>query len=486
MEADDLHILVVDDEARVRQAVRRVMEPDGARVSEAVNGREGLAALQQDAADLVLVDLMMPVMDGMEFLEQARRLYPHLAVVVITGYATLEKAVAAMKQGADDFLAKPFKPKELRLVVERLVKQVRTLRDMAIEKSRTRALVDAMSNGVMVTNAEGRVVLTNPSLRRAFGLVEDQVIDKPLEQALPCPEVVETMGRVLAQSEGDYQAVTCQTTGAVEGDEVFLQVTCVPFVDGRGLLVGALAVFDDVTAWRRLDALKNEFVSTVAHEIASPLSAVLGQLQVLGQELPGPLNPKQAHLVERARARVTGIINLSKDLLDLAKIEAGALGEPEEVDLAPLLEEAVDLLAERARQKDQTLRLEAEGPLPKVMGVAPELLEVLVNLVSNAVKYTPDGGEITVTARSQDNAVVIQVSDTGLGLTPEEAAKIFDRFYRVKNQDTRHIVGTGLGLDIVKRVVNKHGGHIAVDSQPGQGSTFTVTLPALGQTPTQH
>ena len=173
MNSDKLHILVVDDEDRVRQAVRRVMEPDGFRISEAINGELGLEALKQDRPDLVLVDLMMPVMDGMEFLGLARRLYPDLAFVVITGYATLEKAVEAMKQGADDFLAKPFKPKELRLVVERLIKRVRTLQDMAIEKSRTRALVDAMTNGVLVVDVDGNVVLMNPSLRRYLDITDD-------------------------------------------------------------------------------------------------------------------------------------------------------------------------------------------------------------------------------------------------------------------------------------------------------------------------
>ena len=473
-------VLLVDDEERVRSACRRVLEGMGLVVQEAVNGEEGLKAIAEFLPDLVLVDLMMPVMDGMEMLAKAREQQPDLAFVVITGFATLDKAVEAMKRGADDFLAKPFKPRDLRLVVQRVLKRVRTVQDMAIEKSRMRALVDSMSNGVLVVDAAAKLALVNPALRSILGWGDDDHLGQPVFRVLPCPEVLEAIEEVLESEDSTPEPLVCLVDLEQEGETIHLQVRCVPFLDGRGHLVGAMAVFEDVTALRRLDQVKDEFVSMVAHEIASPLGSVMAQLQTLAKGIPGPLNEKQLHLVERALARVGGIVKLSKDLLNIAKIEAGTLGEVEEVDLGPILEEAVDMLMPRAQEKGQELRLELEPGLEPIRGVPRALLEVAVNLVSNAVKYTPEGGSITVRAWPREDGVAFSVSDTGFGLGPEDQERIFQRFYRVRDAQTRDIVGTGLGMPIVKKVVEEHQGRIEVESEKGKGSTFTVILPRSG------
>jgi two-component system phosphate regulon sensor histidine kinase PhoR len=482
MSDNPYRILVVDDEERLRQVCRRVLEPLGHLMSEAVNGHEGLEAIKRHNPDLVLVDLMMPVMDGMEFLNAARELHPDLTFVVITGYATLEKAVEAMKQGADDFLAKPFKPQELRLVVERVLKRVRTVQDMAIEKSRTRVLVNSMTNGVLVVDADGQVALMNPSLARLTGWEKSDPKGLPLEQAIPCPEVCRTLESIISSRLDEVCPTDCQITLGSEEDPVHLQVHCAPFVDGRGHMVGALAVFDDITALKRLDQLKSEVVSMVAHEIASPLSSVLSQLQTILKGVAGDLTDKQRHLISRGAARVEGIITLSKDLLDLAKIEAGTLGDMEMVELMPLIKEAVELNSAKAEEKGQSITLNLEENLPPIYGVGRALWEVFMNLISNAVKYTPEGGSITVSAKPLVGGVEIAVADNGFGLAPEDQERVFQRFYRVKNEETRHIVGTGLGLPIVKKVVEDHGGSIELKSEPGKGSTFTVTLP-LGSAP---
>lgn len=470
-------ILVVDDEERLRQVCHRVLGPLGHEVTEAPDGASGLEAIERDKPDLVLVDLMMPVMDGMEFLANARERHPDLTFVVITGYATLEKAVEAMKEGADDFLAKPFKPQELQLVVDRVLKKVRTLQDMAIEKSRTRVLIDAMTNGVLVVDAEGRVALMNPALARLTGWKDADPRGLEVSQVIPCNQVAESLNSIRSSQSDQAEPEDCQVTLGTPDNPVHLQVRCAPFLDSRGNMVGALAVMDDITALKRLDQLKSEVVSMVAHEIASPLSSVLSQLETILKGVAGELTDKQRHLIGRGAQRVEGIINLSKDLLDLSKIEAGTLGDMAMVRLEPLLKEALDINSAKAEEKQQSLELELEGGLPEVHGVDRALLEVFMNLISNAVKYTPEGGSITVRARPLAEGVEVSVADTGFGLTPEDQERVFQRFYRVKDVNTRHIVGTGLGLPIVKKVVEDHGGSIRIASQPGQGSTFTVFLP---------
>jgi two-component system phosphate regulon sensor histidine kinase PhoR len=480
MSDNPYRILVVDDEERLRQVCQRVLSPLGHKVTEAPDGASGLEAIERDKPDLVLVDLMMPVMDGMEFLANARERHPDLTFVVITGYATLEKAVEAMKEGADDFLAKPFKPQELKLVVDRVLKKVRTVQDMAIEKSRTRVLVNSMTNGVMVVDAEGKVALMNPALARLTGWETADPVGLDVSQAIPCDQVAQSLNSILTSQLGQAEPDDCQITLGSEEEPVHLQVHCAPFVDGRGNLVGALAVMDDITALKRLDQLKSEVVSMVAHEIASPLSSVLSQLETILKGVAGELTDKQRHLIGRGAMRVEGIINLSKDLLDLAKIESGTLGDVEMVELEPLLKEAVDINSARAGEKQQRLDLELEDGLPPVHGVARAMMEVFMNLVSNAVKYTPDGGSVTVKARPLAEGVEVSVADTGFGLSPQDQERVFQRFFRVKDENTRHIVGTGLGLPIVKKVIEDHGGSIRVDSEPGKGSRFTVYLPCSG------
>lgn len=477
MSDETFNILVVDDESRVRLAIRRVLEKEGHLISEAGDGLQALQAIAANQPDLVLVDLMMPEMDGMELLGEARKAYPDLPFVVITGYATLDKAVEAMKQGADDFMAKPFKPTELRMVVDRVLKRVRTLQDMAVEKSRTRVLVNSMSNGVVVVDARSRVALMNPALAHLIEVDQEDSLGKDMHEVLPCQKVLAALDQVLAMEASDYHTVECDAQLGTAEDPHHLTVHCEPFLDGRQKLVGAMAVFNDVTALHRLDELKNEYVSTVAHDIASPLASVLSQIQVMRQGLAGPLTEKQEHLLNRAGSRIQGIIDLSADLLDLSKIESGSLGQADRVELTPLLNEAADLLAEKAKEKKHQVSLEVADNLPPVKGVAGELTRVFTNLLSNAIKYTAPGGQIKVGAKAEPGLVKVWVSDNGFGMSQEDAARVFDRFYRIKDENTRMIVGTGLGLPIVKKVVEGHGGAIAVASEPGKGSTFTVTLP---------
>ena len=476
--ASKLRILVIDDEPRLRQVCHRVLEPRGYEVFDAADGREGLKAIDEVGPHLVLVDLMMPNLNGFEVLEAARENHPDLSFVVITGFATLEKAVEAMKQGADDFLAKPFRPDDLALVVERVLRRVKTLQDMVLEKSRTRLIVEYSANGVLVINADGRIALMNPVMREIAGLGDEDHRGEPVEDVLPCKDVVEALKCILEAGDESQSRRTCNTTVATNREPLHLEVTCKPFLDTTGHTLGALAIFNDVTAWQRLDELKNEYVSTVAHDIASPLGSVISQLQTLESGLAGELNEKQAHLIQRARMRVQGIVDLSKDLLDLSKMESGSMGEPEQVDLEGLLKEAVDVHRNQAKAKGQALELDIAPDLPLVMGIPRAVGQVFNNLVSNAVRYTPDGGQVRVSAVAGPGMAVVSVADTGFGIPEEDRGKIFNRFYRVKDSNTRHIVGTGLGLPIVKQVVEEMGGRIELESEPGKGSTFTVKLPA--------
>jgi signal transduction histidine kinase len=217
----------------------------------------------------------------------------------------------------------------------------------------------------------------------------------------------------------------------------------------------------------------------VAHELRSPLVSIRQIQSVLAEGLAGPLLEKQADFVKRGMKKIDALLALINDLLDVARLEAGRLVHKQTaIDLSELIQDMVLLMQVRAKEQGIELSVSCENLKP-VMADPKNIEEVLNNLLTNAINYSPEGGKVAVTARGVGPLVEIKVSDTGVGIAPEELPKIFDKFYRVKHPKTRQVTGTGLGLSIVKGIVETYGGSIQVESVPGQGTTFTVTLPAL-------
>ena len=235
----------------------------------------------------------------------------------------------------------------------------------------------------------------------------------------------------------------------------------------------------DITNMKVLDRLKSEFVAKVSHELRSPLSTIHEQLALVLNDLMGQLSESEEHLLSRAKEKTQGLISTIGDLLDLSRIESGTTDqEPKRVQLEALLNNIVDFLGTRARTKKQTLTLEQPDELLPTIKADPLALEsIFGNLVTNAIYYTQEGGEIRVKVEKRGINLSVQVIDNGFGIETRYLDKIFDRFFRVKNDKTRFITGTGLGLPIVKGLVEALQGRISVDSMPEKGSTFTVLLP---------
>ena len=216
----------------------------------------------------------------------------------------------------------------------------------------------------------------------------------------------------------------------------------------------------------------------VAHEIRSPMNSVLAQLKVVLDGLAGDLTEKQQELLTKASEKIMSLVTLSSELLDLARIESGLITqEREQLDLFPLLVDQVTFYQASAQEKKISLDLKKPPELPMIMGNRYNLEEVLSNLINNAIKYTPEGGKITVSAGVEKTYLCISVRDSGYGIPEDEIGRVFDRFYRVKNDQTRYITGTGLGLAIVKSIMEAHNGMVRAVSEPGHGSTFSIYIP---------
>jgi signal transduction histidine kinase len=223
---------------------------------------------------------------------------------------------------------------------------------------------------------------------------------------------------------------------------------------------------------------KSEFLANMSHELRTPLNAIIGFSEVLQEEMFGELNPKQAEYVQDVHGSGKHLLSLINDILDLSKVEAGRM----ELDLAPFnlpaaLENALTLIRERAARHELGLDLKLDPRVGDLVGDERKVRQVLLNLLSNAVKFTPPGGRVTVTAAPANGVIEVSVSDTGIGIAPEDHEAIFEEFRQVGTDYAKKREGTGLGLSLAKRFVELHGGRIWVKSEVGKGSTFTFTLP---------
>ena len=322
----------------------------------------------------------------------------------------------------------------------------------------TTILRDAQ-DAVIVTDPELRLILANPAARAAFGLGDG--VGARLSDAVDNAALLELFDH--GRSRRNWHA------------EILL-------ADGRTLQgqlselhgIGFGAVLQDISRLKELDRIKSDFISIVLHDLRTPLTTIRGYIELLPRV--GPLNELQEEFVRRVERGTVNIVELIADLLDVNRIEAGLDWEMEPVDPAHIVDQAVAALRQAAEVKQHTLAVDIQ-PLPTILGNSRRLQQAISNLISNAIKYTPAGGQIGVSARQDGDFVMVQVRDSGIGIAQPDQVRIWDKFYRVESDETFSIVGTGLGLSIVKTVIERHKGRVWVESAPGSGSLFTMVLP---------
>ena len=350
---------MVDDEPVVLKNCEKILVRDGYEVELARSGEEALGKLNQKESCLILIDLKMPGMDGTELLSRVRKEFPHIIPVIITGYATIESAVKSMKEGAYDYIPKPFTIEELLLVVRN-----------GMEKRR------------LIDEAE--------KLRRE----------------------------------------------------------------------------------------KEAFILMVYHELKAPLSTIYGYLQNLSQR---PLPEPEMKIVSRCYERTKGLMELVDDLLRMGRFQkTGAKPEFALLQLTEILPQFIDLLQDEIKKNNISVHFIPLPGLPLIKGNKEDLETAFANIIRNAIRYNKSDGKVDITVNKQENYLVVKIADTGIGISKDDFTKIFDEFYRVKNDETRQIAGTGLGLAIARQIIESHNGHIEVESELGKGSIFSVFLP-IGQ-----
>jgi len=473
-------ILVVDDEKRIRDSCCTVLTQENYEVACAESGSTGLRKINEEYFDIILLDLMMPEMSGLDILPKIKENHPDTVVIVITGYSTVEHSIEAMKAGAFDFIPKPFPPKKLKVVVSKAIEHMRALKDIAEEKSRMRGLINRLSAGVFATDIHKQIVLANPAFRNMMQYRGKRFIGRSIADLIDHPTLLSMVDQALSLDTTASTEITDEIVlvNDAKDEEWVLNVRCAPIQDRIGSTLGTITVLHDITILKKMDQMKSDFVSLVSHEIRSPMNAVLMQIKVIMDGLAGDVTDKQREILTRASLKINSLVDMATDLLDLAKIESGLITlEKERVDVNELIQSQVKFHLEAARSKQIDLTFDPMADLPPVHANRRNMEEVLSNLITNAINYTPDGGKIHLTSTIENGYLCITVSDTGLGIPPEDLERIFSRFYRVKNEKTRFITGTGLGLPIVKSIVEAHQGSIDVESALDKGTTFRVYLP---------
>jgi two-component system phosphate regulon sensor histidine kinase PhoR len=488
---DQINILVIDDEQIMRDGCSRILSKDGWGVIACENGRQGLKEIQTqpEKIDAVLLDLMMPGMSGMEVLDEVRTIDPNLLVIVITGYATVESAVEAMKKGAYDFIPKPFTPDQLRIVVRRALERrtlqkeadflrserEKSLRDIATEKSKVKTIINCMGDGVLVCDRDRCVVLSNPAASRMLKISESSLLGNFLPQCGLHPDLSKTIDESLQARETGYSSVSQELS---IGEEIYLRAQTAPVKNDLGEIMGSVTVLEDISHLKELDKMKSEFIAMVAHELRAPIATVEQQLGVILNKMAGEVTEKQAELLARAKERTKGVLTLINDLLDLSKIEAGKMVQYKEpLSLQEVIQRVLEGIKDEADAKKIALEFLPPPQTSLIQADRNSMEGIFTNLISNAIKYTPDQGKVRMTLSEEGGFLKATISDTGIGIKKEDLPRIFDRFYRVKSAETRQIIGTGLGLSIVRSIVDAHLGSISVESEVGKGTTFTLLFP---------
>ncbi|HYO51346.1 sensor histidine kinase [Archangium sp.] len=337
------------------------------------------------------------------------------------------------------------------------------------QESRTlTAVLDGMAEGIWVTDAEGTVVRHNDALRNMLRTAGDIIGQRPLA-LLRNDALNEAVAGACREGASTHLELT------LEG--LFPRTLAIRVTPLGRDLPGSAAVFHDVTELRRLEKVRKDFVANVSHELRTPITAIRGYAETLqgGALNDSNVAPRMVDIIHRQSERLSELV---EDLLELSRLESREVKlKVTDVPLAVSASRAAEVVRHKAQGKKITLELNVPQGL---VGRGDErgLEQVLLNLLDNAVKYTPEGGRVMVTGRQEDGRCVVHVRDTGVGIEPRHLARIFERFYRVDKGRSRDMGGTGLGLSIVKHLMNAMGGEVRVESQPNEGSTFTIFLPA--------
>jgi len=371
----------------------------------------------------------------------------------------LEQKIAVGTRDETGQLARAFN--EMSLNLNKLVGEI------SIEKTKLTTILGAMADGVVMTDTEGKIVLANKAVEKLFNLRQDEMVAKPVIEAVLDHEVDEALK--LCLSTGQQQTVQFES-GITKR---FLRAIAVPIGEGR--LAGALLLFQDLTELRSIQTMRRELVGNISHDLRTPIAGIKAMVETLRD---GAIDDKQAagDFLTRIDSEVDRLTQMVSELTELSHIETGRTEmRVAPIDLNRLMEEVIAQMNPLAQKQQVSIATELATTLPMVRADKDRIRQAVINLVHNAIKFNHPGGRITISIRSDPESITVNISDTGTGISAEDLPHIFERFY--KADKSRSKGGSGLGLAIAKHTIQAHGGKIWVQSKEGKGSTFSFSMP---------
>jgi two-component system, cell cycle sensor histidine kinase PleC len=514
-------IIVIDDRVTNRALLARLsaaLAPD-AQVRDFGDPAAALAWCAENTPDLVVTDFKMPGMNGAEFIRRFRQDERHREVplIVVTAYEDREFRYEALAAGATDYLLSPVDRQEFQARCQNLLTLRRQqliimdrarmleielahsdrLRHEALKQSeaKLRGVIDTVPAMISATDHEGRYVFVNRFQAEAFGVSQEEAVGRSAEQLVSgdygahsreLDQKVFAMGRTLAGFEEELATRT--------GEKRILLTTKSPLRDPAGQVINVVTVSLDITERKEAEEqlrdakeaaelanrTKTEFMANMSHELRTPLNAIIGFADIIRAELLGAVGaPRYREYARDIGDSARHLLSIINDILDVSKIEAGKLELHEDaIDLDGLMEDVLRLVHERAEMAGVRLQSDFRQKVPDLYADQRKLKQILLNLISNAVKFTPAGGTVTLSRHvGSDGGIVMSVTDTGIGIAPEHIPIATARFGQVDSSMTRRYSGTGLGLPLTIGLVELHRGKLSIQSELGRGTTVTVAMP---------
>jgi signal transduction histidine kinase len=517
-------IIIVDDEADVLDLCSRILAADGYQIRTAPNGYEAIDIATQEHFDLLLTDVKMPGLTGLEIAQTLKKHDPNIICVTMTGYSTIDMVIEALRLGVDEFITKPFSTQELSLIIAKALEKERLRK----ENFRLRSLIPLFElNKTLLGTVEVDQVMrrlleiaqeeTQADLavlylfnearitKRLQHPVKDTVDQRQTNACNQLAQLVFTGGQQLILNNGEVvpeehrEIVTDLDTRAILATPLKSQSNILGvLILGRKersftpsdsefstVLAGQASIalenarlFSEIQEayeeLRMLDHMKSEFINIAAHELRTPLAILMGYGTLLEDESSGLQRDYVANIMRNAM-RLRSLID---DMLSLQYLESGVASlTRDRLSLQLVLEEIIQDMSLMIEEKKLKIQIQIPEDFPPIVTDSQKLDLIIMNLFHNAIKFTPAEGAVTFDARIEGDRAVMSVSDTGIGIPADKLNRVFDRFYQVEQSLTREYGGIGLGLAITKGMVEVCGGDIWVESKEGEGTTFTFTLP---------
>ena len=472
MKPEEIGILIVDDEASVRDSLYQWFKADGYRVDTADEAAGALKKLQDSPWDIILLDIRMPGIDGIELQQRIKQVDANIVTIIMTAYAAVDTAIQALKDGAFDYVTKPVDPDDLGRLIRNAVEKRRLLQEnIRLRRQIEDRLIESSVDGVVVADREGKILIFNRGAESILGYSADEVVGKMSIRDIyfGCRAKMSSFPLLLRGKDGEL--IESEFSASVVYDEKGNEsVTVGVFKDlreKRGMERELRNTREALLQSEKLAAM-GRLTSQIAHELNNPIYGIMNTLELLKSEVPP--ESKRRGILELSLSETVRLTEMLRSMLSFSK--------PEEEKRVPvkingLIEGILLVMEKQMREANIRVTTAFSAEIPEIMASTNQMRQVMLNMIKNAKESMPSGGTLFVRTMRGDGNVRIIIRDTGVGIPEELKDKIFEAFFTTKQK----IKGTGLGLSVCYGIVKGHGGEIEVESEVGKGTTFIINLP---------